>query len=203
MSQRKYIVDILKNMGLMGCKPAATPQPKGTILASDDSAPYSEPEQYRRLIGKFLYLGMTRPDATFTVQQLSQFINSPTVNHWKVTIYLLRYLKATASVGLYYSANTDLNITSHSDADWGSCKDTRRSMTGYCVFLGRSLISWKCKRQSTMSKSSAEAKYSSMSSTVSELLWISYLLKDLNLSVQEPILFHCDSNSHSRKSCLP
>lgn len=72
---------MLTNAGKSGCKPAATPQPKGTTLSNNDSKAHEDPEQYRRLIGKLLYLGMTRPDKAFTVQQLSQFKNHPTANH--------------------------------------------------------------------------------------------------------------------------
>ncbi|KAL0387558.1 UNVERIFIED_CONTAM: putative mitochondrial protein [Sesamum radiatum] len=86
-------------------------------------------------------------------------------------------------------------LTAYSDSDWASCIDTHRSVTGYCIFLGGSLISWKTKKQPTVSRSFAEAEYRSMGSTVCELLWISYLLGEFAIAVDSPIPFHYDNKA--------
>ena len=119
-----------------------------------------------------LYLGFTRPDITHATQQLSQFLHEPHQCHWNAAIHVLRYLKNEPAKGLFYPARpgSALTIEAYCDADWAACPVTRRSITGYCVFLGGSLISWKTKKQITISRSSAEAEYRSMSTTVCELL---------------------------------
>lgn len=143
-----------------------------------------------------LYLNFTRPDISYVVQQLSQFLHSPTEVHWKAAIHVLKYLKGCPSKGLFFGKNTfPIEIIAFSDSDWASCKDTRRSLTGYCIFMGNSMISWKTKKQKTVSRSSCEAEYRSLAATVCELLWISYILRDLNVHFKTPIGLWCDNKS--------
>ncbi|XP_021760604.1 uncharacterized protein LOC110725431 [Chenopodium quinoa] len=158
-----------------------------------------DPEVYRRLIGKLLYLNLTRPDISYIVQQLSQFLNAPRAPHYLAATYVLRYLKGTLNYGLFYAANVDLKLSTYCDADWGNCLDSGRSLTGYCIFLGSSLISWKTKKHKAVSKSSTEAEYRSMSQTTSmsqtadEVVWIDGLLEDLWIQVPKPITLFCDN----------
>ncbi|KAJ8767411.1 hypothetical protein K2173_017455 [Erythroxylum novogranatense] len=175
INQRKYVLDLLSDAGLTGAKPVCTPLPKGLKLSADSGSLLEDVGQYRRLIGRLLYLGFTRPDITFAVQQLSQFVNAPCQAHWDAAMHLLRYLKSCPSKGLFFPASavssmpadsSPYSLVAFSDADWGSCVDTRRSISGFCIFLGHSLVSWKSKKQATVSRSSAEAEYRSMASTV-------------------------------------
>lgn len=188
-------MDILADSGLIEAKPAKFPLPKGLKLSSDSGDVMTKPDTYRRLVGRLLYLTLTRPDISYAVQHLSQFLQEPREPHFQAALHVLRYLKGSASKGLYYSAGGSLDLTAYCDADWGSCKDTLRSLTGYCVFLGDSLVSWKTKKQKTVSKSSAEAEYRAMSTTTSELEWLSYLLRDLHINVQLPITLYCDNKA--------
>ncbi|GKB76384.1 hypothetical protein Tco_0943279 [Tanacetum coccineum] len=82
-----------------------------------------------------------------------------------------------------------------SDANSANCLMTRRSLTGYCIFLGHSLVSWKTKKQPTIVRSSTEVEYRSMAATTCELLWLSFLLKDLGINIQFPITLFCDNKS--------
>lgn len=106
INQRKYILYILYDVGLTGSKPIHTPLPKGLKLVADQGAPFSNLEQYRRLIGRLLYLNFTRTYITFAVQQLSQFVGSPCLQH--VALHVLRYLKGCPSKGLYFPINNSL-----------------------------------------------------------------------------------------------
>ncbi|KAL0353556.1 UNVERIFIED_CONTAM: putative mitochondrial protein [Sesamum angustifolium] len=127
--------------------------------------------------------------------QLSQFIQHPRQPHWDAAIHLVRYLKGTPTLGMFFAVGSSFQLKAFSDSDWASCPDTRKSVTGYCIFLGDSLISWKQKKQATVSRSSAEAEYRSMGSTVCELLWISYILGEFDVSVTSPISFYCDNKA--------
>lgn len=140
-----------------------------------------------------LYLGFTRHDISYATQQLSQYMQHPCSHHQQAAFHLLRYIKVTLQLGLHYPAQAQFQISAFCDADWGKCKITRKSLTGYCFFLGRSLISWKTKKQSIVSRSTAEAKYRSMAHTSSELKWISYLMDDFNLNFSLPIQLNCDN----------
>ena len=110
-------------------------------------------------------------------------------------LHLLKYLKGTISKGLFYPVQPHLQLTGFTDADLATCLMTRRSLTGYCIFMGHSLVSWKTKKQPTVSRSSTEAEYRSMAATTCELLWLSYLLKDLKINVQGLVTLFCDNKS--------
>ncbi|KAL0352360.1 UNVERIFIED_CONTAM: Retrovirus-related Pol polyprotein from transposon RE1 [Sesamum calycinum] len=113
-------------------------------------------DRYRHLIRRLLYLGFSRLDVSFVVQQLSQFLQHPREPHYDAAMHLLRYLKGTSTLGRFFTASTSLHLRAYSDSDWASCPDTRWSITGYCIFLGGALVSWKSKKQATVSQSSAE-----------------------------------------------
>lgn len=195
VSQMKYIVDILQEYHMMDSKPCATPILAGSKLSSTEGKKMEKPKNYRRLVGRLLYLTMTRPDFTFAVQQLSQFMASPTFSHWKAAQRLLRYLRGTLHYKLIFPHKGELNLEAHCDADWGCCLKTRKSLSNYCIYLGSCLISWKTKKQTTISRSSAEAEYRSLATTVAEILWITYILRDFKVQLSMPINLYCDNVS--------
>ncbi|KAL0389721.1 UNVERIFIED_CONTAM: Retrovirus-related Pol polyprotein from transposon RE2 [Sesamum calycinum] len=108
---------------------------------------------------------------------------------------LQKYLKGCPSKGLFLPALNSFTLTAYSDADWASCPDSRRSLTGFCIFLGTALVSWKTKKQTTVSRSTAEAEYRSMAAAVCEIRWISFLLRDFGISLSTPVMFHCDNKA--------
>ena len=140
-----------------------------------------EPSKYRRLIGRLLYLFITRPDVTFEVHKLSQYVSKPCEDHWLAAEKILRYIKGTPGHGLFYSKRTEPMLSIFSDADWAACPDTRRSMTSYCLLLGSSLISWRAKKQHKISRSSAQAKYRATAQASCEVVWASNLLADFGI----------------------
>jgi len=202
ISQKKYVQDILKDTGLQDSKCSFIPMPRNHKF--DESSPlYDDVEAYRRLVGRLLYLNMTRPDISFSVQQLSQHVAAPTHSHWDSALQVIRYLRGTLDMGSFYSTEGVPELISYCDSDWASCPTTRRSITGYCVSFAGSLISWKSKKQLTVSRSSCEAEYRSMATSVCELLWISYLLKDLVVTISYPIPFYCDNQAAIHISSNP
>ena len=195
LSQKKYIQDILADAGMENCDSVSAPLSCGLKLSTDVGDLLAEPDIYRRLVGRLLYLGITRPDLSYSVQHLSQFVHSPRVPHLRAALHVLKYLKGTLTDGIWYSADADPTLSAYSDADWSSCQFSSRSLSAYAVFLGPNLISWKTKKQRSVSKSSAEAEYRSMSAAASELVWIHGLLEDLQITVPLPITLHCDNTS--------
>lgn len=195
INQRKYTVELLKEMKFLASKPAVSSMESHVKLVHNDSELLKDVTHYRQLIGKLIYLMITRPDISFTVQQLSQFLDCPTVNHLKAGHRLLRYLKGTIGQGLLFPSSGDLVLKGFVDFDWAGCQETRRSVTGYCIFLGGALISWRAKKQSTVSRSSAEAEYRAMALAICELQWLIYLTRDLRLEEKRPVELFCDSKS--------
>nr|GEY45554.1 hypothetical protein [Tanacetum cinerariifolium] len=142
-------------------------------------------------------------DISYVVQHLSQFVSSPKDVHLQAAIHLLKYLKGTASKGLFYHIQPHLQVTGFTDVDWASYLMTRKLLTGYCRFLGHSLVSWKTKKQATLSRSSTEAEHKSMATTTCELLWLSFLLKDIYIPVKLPITLFCDNKSAQQIAANP
>lgn len=164
-------------------------------LSTETGTVLPEPDTYRRLVGKLLYLGITRPDLSYSVQHLSQFLSNPREPHLHAALHVVKYLKNTSEIGQFYVADSSLSLNAYSDADWSTCPFSSRSLSAYCVYLGDNLVSWKTKKQKTVSKSSAEAEYRSMSSTASELVWVEGLMEDLKVNVPKPVLMYCDNRS--------
>lgn len=164
---------------MLASKPVQFPMEQNLKLSRDDGVLISDPTIFQRLIGRLLYWTITRPDLAYSVQTLSQFMDKPRQPHLDAAHRVLRYIKFAPAQGLFFPAKSYMHIKAFCDADWAGCLDTRKSITGYCVFIGDSLISWKSKKQQTVSHSSAKSEYRSMASTCYELMWLRSLLKDL------------------------
>ncbi|XP_019154479.1 PREDICTED: uncharacterized protein LOC109150899 [Ipomoea nil] len=193
--QRKYAIDILEEARFLGCKPASTPMTHGLKLSHNDDIHIDDVSSYRRLIGRLLYLTATRPNLTYVIQQISQFIDAPTDKHFSTAHRVLRYIKSSPGQGLFYPKNSDMQLKVFSDSDWAACSEMQKSITGYCIFLGHALISWRSKKQPTVSRSSYEAEYRALAATVCEVQWLTYLLQDLQVKVTKPTTVFCDNKS--------
>ncbi|KAI4386896.1 hypothetical protein MLD38_004775 [Melastoma candidum] len=136
---------------------------------------------------------MTRPDNAFSVNQLSQFLHSPTTEHACAAKRILCYLKGTSTIGLPLLETDLTRLTTYADADWVGCPATRRSTTGYAVFLGSTLLSWQSKKQPTVSRSSTETEYRALAYAAAEIIWISSLCREIGLSLRRPLIICCDN----------
>lgn len=195
VSQRKYALDIITECGLLGAKPAPVPTELNHKLALATGQPLDDPSKYRRLVGRLIYLTFTRPELNYIVHILSQFMKTPLQDHWLAALRVVRYLKGCPAQGIMLSSKSDLNLTAYCDADWSACPLSRRSLSAYVVLLGDSLVSWKTKKQRTVSRSSAESEYRAMADTTCELKWLKRLLRQFGFSHSRPIRMFCDSQS--------
>ena len=113
-------------------------------------------------------------------------MHAPTNDHFRELKRVLRYVKRTVDLGMCIHSVSAFNLYAFADANWAPCPLTRRSTTGYCTFLGSNCISWCAKKQPTVARSSAEAKYRAMASITTELTWHSYLLGDISIPLPKP-----------------
>ncbi|XP_068645126.1 uncharacterized mitochondrial protein AtMg00810-like [Aristolochia californica] len=195
LSQLKYARDILTRAHLLDSKPVHTPLVVSQHLSSTGQS-FSDHTLYHSLVGSLQYLTITRPDIAHAVNSVSRFLHSPTVDHFLAVKRILRYVKGTLHYGLTFRPSASPgSLVAYSDADWAGCPDTRRSTSGYSIYLGDNLVSWSAKKQPTVSRSSCESEYRALALTAAELLWLTHLLRDLQVPIPKRPLLLCDNKS--------
>jgi len=162
LSQCKYALEIVDESGLLGAKLCAFPMEENHNLALATGPVLDDTTRYRRLVGRLIYLTITCPDLCYLVHILYQFMQAPPEEYMNVAYRVLRHIKCTPDCGILLHTHNDLTFIDYHDSDWGAYPLSRHSLTGYLVTLGGSPISWKTKKQATVSRSSIEAKYRSM-----------------------------------------
>ncbi|KAB2607912.1 hypothetical protein D8674_011080 [Pyrus ussuriensis x Pyrus communis] len=192
LGQRKYVIDLLKDANMSDAKPALTPL-DSKLKLDLGGTPLSDISLYQRLVGKLIYLTITRPDISHSVSIASQFMHSPTIEHLNLVKRILRYLKGSVGRGILMAKNDNTQIMGYCDADWAGNAIDNKSTTGYCTFVGGNLVTWKSKKQTVIARSSAEAEYRAMASTACELIWLKGLLCDLGVFTAQPMTLFCDN----------
>ncbi|KAI5330224.1 hypothetical protein L3X38_029622 [Prunus dulcis] len=195
ISQQKYAKDLLVKAGMESCRSCPTPSKPHTPVLPTDGEPLKEPSIYRSIVGALQYLTFTRPDLAYSVNTVCQFMNNPTEVHFQLVKRILRYIQGTLHYGLTYSSSVPVSLSAYSDADWAGDITTRRSTTGFVVFLGSNPISWQSKKQGSVSRSSTEAEYRALANASAEVAWIRQILADLHVFLSEPPLLFCDNMS--------
>uniref|UniRef100_A0A803P5H5 Integrase catalytic domain-containing protein n=1 Tax=Cannabis sativa TaxID=3483 RepID=A0A803P5H5_CANSA len=191
----KTLLQLLEDLGYLGCKPVNTSMEANLKLGQDEKEKMVDLTLYRRIVGKLQYITITRPDISYSVNKLSQFLATPRVTHLHAAQRVLQYVKSSLGQGLFFASNTDVQLHAYTDSDQASCPDIRRSTTGFCIFIGSSIISWKSKKQQTTSRSSSEAEYRAMAITTCEIVWLLSVLKELKIEHKGPGLLYCDNKS--------
>ncbi|CAL8151010.1 unnamed protein product [Prunus armeniaca] len=141
------------------------------------------------------YLTLSRPDISFAVNQVCQFMHNPRTSHLQVVKRIFRYIKGTVEQGLNFHQSNDFSLRSFSDADWVGSVDDRRSTIGACIFFGPNLLTWTAKKQSTVSRSSTEAEYRALAHTAAEIRWFGYLFRELGNPLRSAPCIYVDNLS--------
>ncbi|WVZ88060.1 hypothetical protein U9M48_034614 [Paspalum notatum var. saurae] len=190
--QEKYTKDVLKRFKMDDCKPIETPMATNIKLDPDESGIKVDQTLYRSMIGSLLYLCASRPDIMFSVCLCARFQADPKESHLTSVKRILRYLKHTPSIGLWYPKGASFELLGYSDSDFAGCRVERKSTSGGCYLLGRSLVSWSSKKQNCVSLSTAEAEYIAAGSSCAQLLYMKQTLKDYGVELTRiPLL--CDN----------
>ncbi|GMI74986.1 cysteine-rich RLK (RECEPTOR-like protein kinase) 8 [Hibiscus trionum] len=160
----------------------------GTSLAADKGL-------YQRLVGKLIYLSLTRPDISFPVNVISQYMTDPRQEHMDAAKRILRYLKGTPGHGLFFKKSEDRTVKIYTDASWAGELTDRRSTSGYCSFVWGNLVTWKSKKQTVVSRSSAEAEFRALALGICEGIWLLKFLRELGMAQDESFEIFCDNQS--------
>jgi hypothetical protein len=146
--------------------------------------------RYRNVVGALQYLSLTRPDISFCVNRVCQFLSNPTTDHWAAINRILRYLHHTIDMGLCFTKSYSSLLSAFSYVDWAGNPDDRRSTGGYAIFFGGNLVSWSSHKQPMISRSSMEAEYKVVADATAEIIWLHVLLHELGISlVRAPSLW--------------
>lgn len=195
LSQRKYVLDLLSETGMLDCKPADRPMVQNHGLGEHSNQAPTNRERYQRLVGKLIYLSHTRPDIAYAVSLVSQFMHCPSEDHMNAVLRILRYLKSSPGKGLMFRKNNHLNIDGYTDADWAGSTTDRRSTSVYFTFVGGNLVTWRSQKQKVVALSSAEAEFRGMVKGLCELLWLKRLLEEIGYSSESPMNLFCDNKA--------
>jgi hypothetical protein len=196
--QRDYTRSILQDFGMLECRPAKVPMQEGSVLITDMLSLYINSTYYCQLAGKLIFLTVSRPNITYAMNCVSSFMSHPQQAHLDAVLHILRYLRGTMDYGIFY---THLYIRGYTDADWGSCPETRRSISAYIFTLASGPISWASKKKLTVSRSSTEAEYRVLSDGAQEAVWLSCMLHELQEYPHPPVpLQHDNSKVNSNLS---
>jgi hypothetical protein len=194
LSQEKYTKDLLKRFKMEKCKPIKTPMPTNGHLDLDEGGKPIDQTLYCSMIGSLLYLTASRPDIMFSVCMCARFKANPKKAHLSVVKRILRYLKHTPSVGLWYPKGATFELIGYSESDYAGCKIDRKSTSEGCHLLGRSLVSWTSKKQNNVALSTTEAEYIVAGACCTQILYMKQTLLDYGV-VLEKVPLLCDNES--------
>lgn len=203
LTQTKYITDLLVRHKMADAKPVSTPMASTCSLTASHGVKLPDSTTYRTLVGSLQYLSLTRPDISFAVNRLSQFMHEPTTIHEDAAKRVLRYLAGTVTKGIFFSASTPLNLHAYTDADWAGDKDGYSSTGAYIVYLGKQPISWSSRKLKGVARSSTEAEYRALAEAASEVKWISSLLTELGIKSSTTPTVFCDNIGATYLSANP
>ncbi len=177
--QRQYALNKLAEYGMTGCKPISIPLEQNVKLSADEGDFMEDTTMYRRIVGSLIYRTITRPNLSYAVGVVSQFMQTPQKPHLDAVRCILRYIKHTLQCGIFYEAKSQLQVHGYMDADWAGNVSDRRSTSGFMFSFGSGAISWSSKKQPTVALSSTEAEYTGAAIAICEVVWLQKLLSDL------------------------
>ena len=178
-------MNLLSETGKLAAKPCQSPLAQSLHLTREGKL-FEDSERYRRLVGKLNYLTVTRPNIAYYVSVVSQYMSSPTVDHWAAIKQILCYLKGAPGRGILYINHGHDRFECFTDADWAGSMEDKRPTSSYCVFVGGNLVSWKSKKQSVVSRSSAVSEYRAMAQSACEIMWLHQLLAEVGMKTSVP-----------------
>jgi hypothetical protein len=194
LCQTKYVKDMIKRFDMDDCKPIKTPMALNGHLDLNEEGKSVDQKAFRSMIGSLLYLCASRPDIMLSVCICARFQANPQECHLMAVKRIFRYLVHTPNIGLRYPKGSTFDLLGYSDLDYAGCKVDRKSTTGTCQFLGRSLVSWSSKKQNSVSLSTIEAEYVAAGACCEQLLWMKQTLSDYGCEFSKiPLL--CDNES--------
>ena len=195
LSQRKYTLDLLAETGNFACEPVDTPIETNHCLSIYLDQIRTTKERYQRQGGKLIYLTHTRPNLSYAVNVVSQFMHNPSDQHMNAVNCILTYLKSSLGKCIMFFRHKYLDIKGYTNFDFAESKLDRKSISRYLSFIGRNLVTWRIKKQNVVILFSTEAKYHALHHAIMELTWLRLLLSKLGFGPKKPMVLFCDNTT--------
>ncbi|KAJ9546687.1 hypothetical protein OSB04_019230 [Centaurea solstitialis] len=191
-----YVDDLFVTEARMeNCNATLCPMEPGLKLSKAENEPEVEATYYQKLVGCLRYLLHTRPDLTYSVGEVSRYMQSPRESHARAIKQILRYLKGTTSFGINYERGNDMNLVGYSDSSHNDDVDDGRSTTGHVFYLGTSPITWCSQKQATVALSSCEAEFMAATAAACQAIWLREILAELTGLEKQKVLIRVDNKS--------
>lgn len=193
--QRRYAHEVLVRFGMNNSNSVQNPIVPGTKLSKNNEETKVDATLYMKMVGSLMYLTATRPDLMYGVSLISRFMSCPTESHWLAAKRILRYLKGTTELGIFYKKGDNSNLVAYTDSDFAGDLDDRRSTSGFVFLLGSAAVSWSSKKQPIVTLSTTEAEYVAAASCACQCLWLKRVLEKLGHKEKRSTMIQCDNSS--------
>lgn len=203
LSQRKYAREMLERFNMKDCNYVKNPIVPGGKLVKNDESGFVDATLYKQMVGCMMYLAATRPDLMFVISLLSRFMETPTEQHMAAMKRVLRYIKGTVELGVFYKRNGSNTLVAYSDSDYAGDYDSRRSTSGYVCFLSGAAIAWSSKRQPIVTLSTTEAEFVAATACACQVVWLRRIFECIGLAQKERTVINCDNMSTIKLSKNP
>ncbi|KAL9256688.1 Retrovirus-related Pol polyprotein from transposon RE1-like protein [Drosera capensis] len=203
VSHKGYARKLLERFNMGESKDKATPMEPYLKLKKDEGKPLKDLKKFRQLVGSLIYLTITRPEISYSVSVVSQFMQNPNDKHLDVAKMILRYVKRSINHGLWYKDGDRYVLSGSIDADWAGDPNDSHSMSGYCFNTGSAIISWCRKKQDVVALSSTETEYMTTTMAAQECIWLKRLIGDMLSRVDYAVEIKCDNMSAIKLASNP
>ncbi|CAL2241824.1 unnamed protein product [Prunus armeniaca] len=209
IGQKKYAEEILKRFHMEDCNSVQNPIVPGTKLNKDVGGELVNSTHFKQIVGSLMYLTATRPDPMFVVSLISRYMESPTELHYQKAKRVLRYLKGTTDLGLFYKKETRNKkeaggeLMGFSDSNYAGDLDDKKSTSGYVFMLSSAAVSWSSKKQLVVTFSTTEVEFIAATSSACQAVWLRRLLEELCFKQDNPTVIFCDNSSAIKLSRNP
>ncbi|PRQ55986.1 putative RNA-directed DNA polymerase [Rosa chinensis] len=200
ISQKKYALEVLERFKMGNCNSVCTPTEVGLKLTKNGSGKRVNATLYKQIVGSLMYLTTTRPDIMFAVSMVSRYMEKPMEDHLVAVKRILRYLKGTADLGIFYKKFQSSNLCGFTDSDYAGDMDDRKSTSGFVFMMGSGAISWSAKKQQIVTLSTTEAEFVAAASSSCQAIWLRRMLGVLQNQQQSPTIIYCDNSSSIKLS---
>ncbi|GAA0175604.1 transmembrane signal receptor [Lithospermum erythrorhizon] len=202
--QRKYAEEVLNRFGMIDCNSVSRPIVPSTKLNKDPDGELVDETYFKQMVGSLMYLTATRPDLVYAVSLLSRYMVRPTTMHLQVAKRILRYLKGTQELGIYYQKGEQGNdLQAYTDSDYAGDTDDRKSTSGYVFLLSSGAVAWSSKKQPIVTLSTTKAEFIAAATCACQSVWMKKILAEIGHEQNECTQILCDNSSTIKLSKNP